>query len=387
MKHMLLFMMMVTTGTSAALAQATQPASTQPAQAETGLDPIVNARDQAEIRREREAEILDEFFAHVKDSPEVEPAAREAIEGLWTQRQTEDDPRAFMTSALAILSSPYNQASNALEAGDTAGALETARPLVDSTDFYLSTHASSLAARALIEEDRFDEARELLEDQAERRDEIVARTFLAPEMTFLLGYCQLSNLDYESAAATFEEFERRFPDAPEQYRLPVRQMLQELGTRRPEELGDVSDLMGYAGRQLRHVRAGEVVQARQERAVELLSQLIEDAEQREQQQQQQQQQACKKCGGKGCPDCQPGGLPQGNQQQPQRGAERSVLPPGQGRVGDLRQSSRARPGEQWGQMRPEEREQVLQSLRQNYPSRYRQLVEQYYRQLSREDDR
>lgn len=385
MRYVLLFMMMVMTGTPAALAQATQPASTQPAQAESGLDHLKDARDAAEIRREREAAILDEFLAHVKSSPELEPAAREAIDQLWDQRQAEDDPRAFMTSALAILSSPYNKASNALEAGDTAGALEAARPLVESTDFYLSTHASLLAARALIEEDRFDEARELLEDQAVRHDEIVARTVLAPEMMFLLGYCQLSNLDYERAAATFEEFERRFPDAPEQYRLPVRQMLQELGTRRPEELGDVSDLMGYAGRQLRHVRAGEVVQARQERAVELLSKLIEDAEQREQQQ--QQQQACKKCGGKGCPDCPQGGLPQGNQQQPQRGAERSVLPPGQGRVGDLRHSSRARPGEQWGQMRPEEREQVLQSLRQNYPSRYRQLVEQYYRQLSREDDR
>jgi hypothetical protein len=36
-------------------------------------------------------------------------------------------------------------------------------------------------------------------------------------------------------------------------------------------------------------------------------------------------------------------------------------------------------------MRPEERERVMQSLRQNYPSRYRQLVEQYYKQLSKEE--
>jgi hypothetical protein len=35
-------------------------------------------------------------------------------------------------------------------------------------------------------------------------------------------------------------------------------------------------------------------------------------------------------------------------------------------------------------MRPEERERVLQSLRRAFPSRYRQLVEQYYKQLAKE---
>jgi hypothetical protein len=157
-------------------------------------------------------------------------------------------------------------------------------------------------------------------------------------------------------------------------------MLQEMAGRKPEGLGDVSDLMNYAGRQLKHARINEVVQTRQTRAVELLSKLIEEAEQREQeqqQQQQQQQQQNQQSDGKS-------GAPQGNQ-QPQRGADRSVAPPGEGRIGDLHSSSRARPGEQWGKMRPEERERVLQALRQNYPSRYRQLVEQYYKQLSKEE--
>jgi predicted Fe-S protein YdhL (DUF1289 family) len=54
-------------------------------------------------------------------------------------------------------------------------------------------------------------------------------------------------------------------------------------------------------------------------------------------------------------------------------------------VGDLRQSVRARPGEEWGKMRPEERERVMQALRQSFPSRYRQLVEQYYRELAKQE--
>jgi TolA-binding protein len=340
-------------------------------------------RDQVDIRRASDTTILEQFLAHLNSAPDAEPAARNAIEDLWKQRKPEDDPRAFMTSAMAILSKPYKTASDAMDAGNSAGAIKALEPVIDSPDFYLSTHAAVLTARALVEQDWLEDAQKVLERMGEQRDQITKRTFLAPEMIFLLGYCRLANLDYEAAATAFQEFENRFPDAPDQYRLPVRQMMQELAGRKPDGLGDVSDLMGYAGRQLRHARTGEVVLTRQERAVELLSKLIEDAEQREQQQQQQQS-GCKQCGGKGCSKCK-GGAAQGNQQQPQRGAERSTLPPGQGRVGDLHTSGRARPGEQWGRMRPEERERVLQALRQNYPSRYRQLVEQYYKQLSKEE--
>jgi hypothetical protein len=38
----------------------------------------------------------------------------------------------------------------------------------------------------------------------------------------------------------------------------------------------------------------------------------------------------------------------------------------------------------WGKMRPEERRRILQSLRKDFPARYRQLVEQYYKQLGKE---
>ena len=160
-------------------------------------------------------------------------------------------------------------------------------------------------------------------------------------------------------------------------------MIQELTGRQPGSLGEVSDLMGYAGRQLKHARTGEPVVNRQDQAVQLLGNLISDAEKRENEG--QQSGTCKQCGGKGCSKCRGTGKAMGNPQQPQFGANRSALPPGQGRIGTLRQSTRARPGEEWGKMRPEERDRVMQALRQNFPSRYRQLVEQYYRELAKQE--
>ena len=64
--------------------------------------------------------------------------------------------------------------------------------------------------------------------------------------------------------------------------------------------------------------------------------------------------------------------------------KQSMLPDGTAQIGELQRPQRATPGEQWGKMRPEDREKILQSLRKNFPSQYRQLVEQYYKQLAKE---
>ena len=63
------------------------------------------------------------------------------------------------------------------------------------------------------------------------------------EVDFLIGYCELANLQYDKAKAALERFERFHPDAPDKFRLPARQMLAELEIREPGSLGEVSDLM------------------------------------------------------------------------------------------------------------------------------------------------
>jgi hypothetical protein len=289
----------------------------------------------------------------------------------------------MMTAAVALMSKPYKVALDAVEAGKTADALTLLKPLPDNPDAYVSLHASALMARVLVENDRTDEAQKIIEGLAKRDDEINSHTFLGSELKFMLGYCQVSNLQFKAALDTFKEFERLYPKAPDQYRLPARHMLQELAVRQPGSLGEVSDLMSYAGRQLKHARTGEAVINRQDQAVQLLGNLIDDAEKHENEA--QQSGTCKQCGGKGCSKCRGTGKVAGNQQQPQFGANRSALPPGTGRIGTLHQSTRARPGEEWGKMRPEDRERVMQALRQNFPSRYRQLVEQYYRELAKQE--
>jgi hypothetical protein len=145
-------------------------------------------------------------------------------------------------------------------------------------------------------------------------------------------------------------------------------------------LRTVSDLMSQAGQRLGAGKPDTVTQKVQLEAVALLDRLIEQAEQQEKQQQQSQ---CKACGGKGCRLCKKTAT--GVVRKPSSPARQSTVSPGPGGEGELRPAGTARPGEAWGNMRPEEREKILQSLGKDFPSQYRQLVEQYYKQLAKEE--
>lgn len=331
-----------------------------------------------QAKRRAARELIDRFVAHVDASAAVGPSAKQAVADAWKKHRDDERPQDFLVAGMAIVSEPFKVALAALDQEDYAKAEEVLRSLVDVKDPYLSLHAAALRARSLVQQDRLEEAENVLTPLAANEKELIDKTFLETEVDFLLGYCELANLHYDQARATLEQFERQHPDAPEQFRLPARQMFQELMARQPERLGEVSDLMTYAGRRLGHGRAGPPVQLKQQRAVELLTRLIAEAEEQE-----KQAQKCKHCGGKGCSKCRGSGSPRGNQ-PPGSPANRSALPGGSGRIGDLHRSPTARPGELWGQMRPEERRRILQSLHQKFPARYRQLVEQYYKQLAKE---
>ena len=61
----------------------------------------------------------------------------------------------------------------------------------------------------------------------------------------------------------------------------------------------------------------------------------------------------------------------------------SMLPGGQAQRGELGERRKANPAEVWGTMPPAQRKRVLQALKDNFPARYRQLVEQYYEELAK----
>lgn len=319
---------------------------------------------------------IDAFVARVLSDPSVEEAVRKTVADGWQRRRSEPDATNFLEEALAVVSADYHRALEAMSAGDPAGAAAKLRPLEESSDPYLRVHAASRLARALIEQERIEEAMAVLERWRNRRAEVERYSFQGPDMDFTRAYGLLRELKYDRAAAAFEEFLGDHPEAPERLRLSARQILQELRQRRPDGLGDVADLMGYAGRRMRAGRPDDPAIEAQRRAIDLLDRLIKDKEQQEQQASQGTQ-SSRSESSRGRPREEP-------TRSPAEPATNSAPPQGAAQPGPLRRSPVARPGEVWGRMPARDRERVLQSLRKNFPARYRELVEQYYRQLGKE---
>jgi tetratricopeptide (TPR) repeat protein len=313
--------------------------------------------------------LMTRFVAHVAGSERVDAQAKSFVAEQWAQRRQQDDPEAFLLEALAVISPDFRAALDAYDQQDYAAAATRMAALAGDADPFIAANAAAFEVKSLVEQEKLEEALQRLD--ALDGNALAAHTTLAPEMDYIRGFCQLHGLDYDAADRTLQSFLDKYPDAPARLTTTARQMLAELRTRQPDGISDVNDLMVFAGRRLSHGDSGERVQDRQARAVELLKKLIEEAEQREQQQ---------SSGGGGGSS---GG--RGSQNQPNSPMQQSQLPGGSARdTGNRRPARIARPGEAWGMMPPAEREKVLQALRESFPSRYRQLVEQYYEELAKQ---
>lgn len=147
-----------------------------------------------------------------------------------------------------------------------------------------------------------------------------------------------------------------------------------------QPLEKIADLMTGAGNLLGTGVSDKRVTDQQAKAVGLLDQLIASTEKQERkagkQQQRGRQQARAQAAKKGV-----------GQGDPTAPAAESVLP--SQAKGDSKPVLRtqAKPGEAWGSMPTADRDRILQAIKKHYPSRYRDLVEQYFRQMNRRSTR
>jgi tetratricopeptide (TPR) repeat protein len=309
------------------------------------------------------------FLAHVSKSATIDAKTKSFIERTWADRVSEDDTDGFIVEALAVLSEPFRNGLDSYEDDDYEQAFKTMDALAIDADPYVAANAAVYAVKALIELDRLDQAARRLEAFQADPTAVDLYTRYADEMAYARGYVALQSLDYDRATAAFQLLLDRYPDASARLRVSATQILTELRSRVPDGIGDVADLMVLAGRRLRHAETGDPVQKRQQRAIELLEQLIKEAEQQEQ------------SGGGGGGSS--SGDSKGGKDAPSSPMEDSQLPGGGGGGEYLRSRKTAKPGDAWGAMPPAQRDKILQSLRDSFPSRYRQLVEQYFQELSK----
>lgn len=325
---------------------------------------------------DRVARLNARFLAHLDTFALDRPLAVETVRAGWRELYDGKAAGEFVPDALLVLFPAFSEALRAFDADRPSEAASALEPLTRHADPYLASNATYFHLRAMVDLGLLEEVEQslapLLAD-SQRRAALLDHTPYAPHLEFILAFCRSSNLRADEALDGLTQLEREYPDAPEPVRVGAQQLRLELERREPGALPRVLDLMNYSSLRLRVADAGDRVRQRQDEVIDLLDQLIQEAEQREQNQ---------GGGGKrasGGQDGQGGQRPEGLPVNPR---ERSEVDPGEGRIGDLHGAPRANPGDMWGRLPPAERERILQSLRDRFPSRYRQLVEQYYRSLA-----
>ncbi|MDP6959808.1 MAG: hypothetical protein QF645_13465, partial [Planctomycetota bacterium] len=141
-------------------------------------------------------------------------------------------------------------------------------------------------------------------------------------------------------------------------------LIDELKARSENELLDLSDRMTIAGRMLDRNETGQPTLERQTEILKILDRLIEEAEKKE-----------KSCSGEG---------PAGGSNPSGGPANRATLPEGKVAPPNL-STSRRNFGAHWTRLQESERKEILQLLRENFPERYKHLIEQYFKDTSGSD--
>ena len=211
-------------------------------------------------------------------------------------------------------------------------------------------------ARWLVQESLYDEA---LEQLAGLRPEDV----VDPAM---LLFCQaVANhrlLNQEPGLEAIGRLLESPEHGPKRYAAVARLMESELKDLKEDSLDHIARRMQDIERRLDLGRAGPKVRAVEDGVVKSLDKLIEELEK-----QQQQQQASS------------------SNVQPQRPAQDSLPMGGKGTGAVTKRDVGNQSG--WGNLRPREREEAMQQIGRQFPSHYRDAIEQYFRKLATEGSR
>ena len=320
----------------------------------------------------------DRFIAGLDGNTSIPADARELIRSSWANCK-DCNGNEFLTQGLAVVSPKFREGLDAYDAEEYADCAYIMRDLQADRNPFVATHAAVYEIKALVALERFVEAGERIQsvlygtaEPGSATLDIPIYSYFEPEIAFLRGFCLLADLQYEAAQIALDEFVTTYPEASQRLVVAGKQMLMELLNRQPEQLGEVVDLMNYSGRRLHQSDSGETTRERQQRIIDILDQLIEEAEEQE-----KNSSSSSSGGGSG------GGRSQQGGPNPSNPMQDSMLPGGQAQQGALREQRRANPGEMWGAMPPAQRERILQALHDNFPRRYRQLVEQYFEELAK----
>jgi hypothetical protein len=184
-------------------------------------------------------------------------------------------------------------------------------------------------------------------------------------LLFYQGAVHFRLRDREAGLVALHKLLEQSEAIPQRFATIARLMEADLMSLKTDSLDEVARIMDSIHVRLGHGRAGKRVRQEEDDVVSKLDKMIEQLE--EQRQQQQMKQSKDGKGGK----------------QPKSPMQQSKLAEGGG-SGDVT-PKRFSEDTDWGNLPPKDREEALQQLGNEFPSHYREIIEEYFRNLARKE--
>jgi hypothetical protein len=301
---------------------------------------------------------LSEYLNQAGISPERLAEARE----LW--RSGENDRQSDLLDRLGRSLSKADDRVAELVAYCTGfsepGTLPEFAWLADSaTPELVRNNMRVYLARWMVQQGYYDEALEWTEG-------LTTNDVVAPEI--LLFYRAVAHhrlVQPDKADAVLGQLLQREEELPSRFQKLADLMRQDLASLQDESLDHISRRMNDVRRRLSQGRSGEQVQGIESGVIESLDKLIKKTEDQMQQQQQSQSSG------------NPGGTPSGMPMHESQIAE--LKAPGDVERRDIGSDSG------WGNLDERDREKALQEIGREFPSHYREVIEEYFRRLAVEE--
>ena len=280
---------------------------------------------------------------------------------------SKDSVDSAITEGLMRLYPDYRAAVQASDADDLSASLTKLSGLTSSDDKFLAADASFYLARALMNNERFEEALPLLKELNASLADFSAH---AASNQYYLGLAHAGMLENDEAVRCLMEFLQFNPDAPERLRVSAWRQIQQMQSIDQGQMDDVYQRMDYSRRRLEIVESGDRTQVEQNNVVKMLAKLIKEQEKKE----------CSNCSGKSkCQSPSEGESQKQAKKDPQEKSESQKG--GQSNVANGKYVEKAFDtgnASPWSRLRDRSRDPANTAIKDKLPARYREIVERYY---------
>jgi hypothetical protein len=293
----------------------------------------------------------------------IAPTRQTAVRDEWNAKGNGADPAAELLDRLAAALSKADDRVAALieQTSGTAprGPLPDFAWLADSeTPALVRNNMRLHLARWLVQEGYYDDA-------ISWTTGLTPADVVAPEtLLFYRAIAHQRMVEPDKAVSALNQLVARRDELPVRYQKLADLMLKDLAALEDDSLDHIARRMDDIRRRLTLGSAGERVQKVENGVIESLDKLIKEMEDQLQRQQ----------GGAGQAAGPPSGMP-----RPMDDSRIAALK-GPGKVDDRDVGN----GAGWGNMPEKDREKALQDIGRDFPSHYREVIEEYFRRLAAE---